>query len=503
MNIEESIEKNRSIIETLPSNTISTKAKKKEFISKEVEAFENIKETILAEMKKRFSLLNDLKENPEIVALKNEESKLELFKEWNIYNTPYEKMHLDYYLYHLHRFYKEDFKSVNTCIFSLLQSFANVGITLTPDDFYYHEYAKEYINAIINHRDDERFIHDVFEKIYWKCSDIIKILEINFKSLYYKNEKLIEKFYADRKEKILSTHNESEIFGAYYSTRLKRKSLEAVDEYTILQKFINKEVTTSDVNSETLQRKKILIFKEDPSDILILLEKMHLSLEEYEWYNKYYFFIEDMRNRIKNKDQYKGLLDSKLKEKEKKEKELFSLSNKNQGLLGKFKKASDNTFKILEVVNTLSELYTSLDDIRFNNLIYEKLEINSVISDILKMVSSNYLYFVKMKKSQNEGINIKDVTLEHKDFMDAMHSSIFTILNNIYVLDEKNLAEIICDRYKLLNVLLEVTDLEASNLSNFLKDVEILMLGNNMQKTRFSGKDIEFYLEMKKANLFE
>ena len=43
---------------------------------------------------------------------------------------------------------------------------------------------------------------DAFEELYWKYPDIIKVLEINFKSIYIRYEKKIEKYYIDKFETI-------------------------------------------------------------------------------------------------------------------------------------------------------------------------------------------------------------------------------------------------------------------------------------------------------------
>ena len=506
MNLDETISKNRGIIDTLPSNTNLAKNKKKDFILKEIETFNRYKSESLEELKKRYSKLNDLSENPLINSLKSDLEKINLFKEWNEYNTSYEKMHLDYYLYHLHRYYKEDLKSVNTCLYSLLTTFSNVGVILEPKDFNYHPYATEYIDAIINHKENETHIHDIFEEIYWKCSDIIRILEMNFKSLYYKNIKKINKYYSDRKEQILKNNTTQDIFNTYYSIVLKKKDVESTDGYTILQKFINKEVALSDISFETTDKKTKRIFKDFINCTPVILMKLYDSLEEYQWYNKYQFIISDMRERLKNKEQYKGNYDNKMKEILKKEKELLSLVSKSSKMKKKplIKSKSDKLmFQIQEAINVLKTLYLEFDEIKYNNLIYEKLESNCAISEVLKIASSNYLYFIKLKKTIDDNINIKDATLEFRNFMNAMNCPNFTVLNNIYILDEKNIAEIICDRYKLLNVLIEESDLETLGLENYKKDVSDLLLAHSMKQIGITKEDIDFYLEMKKVKLFE
>jgi len=510
MNLEELkvlIDKNKELCSVLPENTILNRKKKKEYLKKELETFQNMEQDILAEIKKRYSKIEEFKENKEIPILKEEEKKLTLFKEWNPYNTPYEKMHLDYYLYHLHRYYKDDLKSVNVCLYSLLESFQKVGITLTKDDFIYHTSAMEYMDVVINHKEDEKIIQETFESLYWKCPNIITILEVNFKYLYYKNLKKIEKYYVDRFEKVTSNHQAEQILESYYNTIAKRKALEAVDEYTILQKFIKNRVNVTDLNQFNVDKKKKRFFENLPTDMLSILEKLLSSLEEYEYYMNYEFIVNDMRNRLSNKDQYKGKMEAKLKEIEKEEKTLFQLNEtqkkKNKSFFNKKKKDEKNIFKIQEIFSHLETFYAELDDIKYNELIYNKLSVDISISDALKMVSSNYLYFVAILKENDATKNIKEITKKHQDLAYFMNSFSFTLLNNIHLLEEKNISEIISNRYKLLSVSLEISDLEVNNLKNMKDDINDLIFADNLTKTKLNVEDIEFYLEMKKLKILE
>ena len=114
--IEQQIKEEQQIIDTLPEKTIDNRKKKQEYIEKKLAEVKDCEKKLLDEMKKRYLKLEQVSENESISALKEEEKKLTLFKKWNNYNTSYEKMHLDYYLYQLHCYYKDDLKSVNACL---------------------------------------------------------------------------------------------------------------------------------------------------------------------------------------------------------------------------------------------------------------------------------------------------------------------------------------------------------------------------------------------------
>jgi|GEM_PF-1575430 len=508
--LELRIDKTKSLLETLPENTIINRKKKLQFIEKEIAEIESFQRYVLDELKERFTKIDSISENEDLIKLIEEEKKLAQLKKMNNYNTPYEKMHLDYYLYQLHRYYKEDLNSVNACINSLLKTFSNVGIVLSSEDFYYHPLAKEYMNAIITRFDDLAYIHNLFEQIYWKCSDIVKIIERNFKSLYYKNLKKIESFYSQRMNELLSNYNEFDIDNAYDNIAAKIKVISSIDRYTILQKMINKDFLVGDVSTEIIEKKKDKIFYGERNYSINILEKLSNSLLEYDYYIKYQYIIEDMRKRLEEKEQHKGKYVVKLKEIETKEKELVKLNvktikNEKTGLFGKIsvKKDEKLAFQISDVLKDLETLYNDLDDIKYNELIFLHLTSDTYIVDALKLASSNYLYFVKLTKEKDSGRNIKDITEEYNQFYNFMYTFSFTILNNIHLLEEKNIPEVISDHYKMYNVALEISDLEYDSFSEIKKLVDNLIFADNISRTLLKKEDIEFYLEMRRSKLFE
>ena len=97
---------------------------------------------------------------------------------------------------------------------------------------------------LINSNDDD--LKKCFEEIYWKDSDIIKIIEINFKSIYFRYEKKINKYYEERHEEFLKNHNDSEIYNMRVKLSDQLKYLKGIDPYLNFQKFVNKEYFPKD-----------------------------------------------------------------------------------------------------------------------------------------------------------------------------------------------------------------------------------------------------------------
>ena len=502
--LEEQIDKSRSLFDTLPENTIANRKKKVTFLKDEIEKYRNDSIDLFKEMHERFDKIDSIKENAEIAELKKEEEKFSLFKEWNIYNTPYEKMHLDYYLYQLHRYYKEDLEGANACLYSLMEAFKNVGIELTEVDFNYHSYASEYIKTILNHKDDTKKIHEVFESIYWKCPEIIRVLESNFKSIYFRNIKKIERYFEERKNDILGKFTIDEINESYANVYEKRKMLESRDQYTIIQRILDKEYSLNDMDPAILNNKKKTIFSKEVDNELDVLEKLYDSLLEYNYYIKYDFIVADMRERVNNKEQYKGLFANKLKEIDAKERTLYKMNDKvNRKGIFKSKKSEVMTPELQAVLEELQALYKELDNIKFNNIIYEIMNVESSVSEALKIASSNYLYFVELYKKAYEGTAINEINNNFRDLERLMNSFSFSIINNIYLSEEKDIAEIISDRYNMLNMTISKEDLSPESLEGLIRNVGTFIFADNLQRVQINKEDIDFYMEMKRGKVLE
>ena len=96
----------KGVIDILPVNTKYNRKRKVDCITEQIDTDNKLLENIKKEIERRLSGLKSLEPNDKILALEKEIEKCNIANEWNEYNTPYEKMHLDYYLYQLHRYYK-------------------------------------------------------------------------------------------------------------------------------------------------------------------------------------------------------------------------------------------------------------------------------------------------------------------------------------------------------------------------------------------------------------
>ena len=122
------------------------------------------------------------------------------------------------------------------CIRKIIESFKKVDIVLTKNDFDFNSNVSLYIEKIMSGLNDEE-LKQVFEEIYWKFPEIVKTIEINFKSIYLRNEKKINKYYEDRHKEFLLSHKDEELINVKINLINEINNLNNRDQFLIFNKF--------------------------------------------------------------------------------------------------------------------------------------------------------------------------------------------------------------------------------------------------------------------------
>src|SRR5574344_1174878 len=250
--------------EVLSVMPLKTKQKKKAYLDKVKEIqkeYTNMQKEVKKELVKRVNKIKDIYENEEInqvnIEINNLASELYLI---NNYLTSFEKLGLDRVTYGLNHFYKENLTRVNKIILKAINLFKDVGIDLTPAYFDYSHYTYDYMQVFFKEiqNDDLKsdLLKETFEKIYWKCPDIITHLDLNIRYLYYLNEKDINEYFANKKKELLAAKQESseKIFNDLNNLLIEKDNAINIDEATILKDFINKKKVIMDFDEAKINK---------------------------------------------------------------------------------------------------------------------------------------------------------------------------------------------------------------------------------------------------------
>lgn len=519
---EKYISSNKDVLSVLP---INTKKNRRKYVEK-VEEFEDtalkIKKVIWNEIQDRYEKILDVIENPQIAELRKSIDSIEDINLLNELNTPYEKLEFDKIIHNLDCFFEGNLDFVNQNIKLFIDKFKNLGIELTENDFNYSQYTNEYMKVFFEEIEDGSITTDrlkkSFEKIYWKCPDIVTHIEVNLRYIYYQNSKKIEKEVNERNAQILAKMGQDKngLVRKYFELNKDLLVLQRTDSKELMDKFINDQWKIKDFGDkemsvlyERLSAKNYFeSTEEEQEEINDNFVKLLNTLHEYEAYIKYKYIIDDLKKKYQNKDNFKDSYDKKNKELRKKEQELLKENKQNKKNIKRCKspffifvrkKLERKIYEFPVSSNThikeIKSMYKELDEEIVNSRIAEFVDDNCTIKYMFKIAISFYTYAYKLIEENYKDDDV-EVAQELQGLIDFIDQPYKVMLNNIKLAEEPEITSIISNRYKILNINVEQEDLE-ENLEGIIDDVEKIVDYYNIKKSNLDMENIAFIEKVK------
>ena len=155
----------------------------------------------------RYDKLTAVEGNDKLPKLEEEILKLDVAIKNTDTRSSFEKMKLDKIVYNVNGYYKSNLERLNKELVDCVKQFEAVGVRISANDFNISEYAKEYmivlLQEVYNGEINSEKIKETFEKVYWKCSEVVTHLYVNIRYIYDKYENEIDKFYENKQEDII------------------------------------------------------------------------------------------------------------------------------------------------------------------------------------------------------------------------------------------------------------------------------------------------------------
>ena len=525
--IEKQIETDKEVINVLPRNGIKSIKTLLETIKDMIDKYNYVDNKLLENIEERYNQLTDVKEFADISKLEQEIQKYNSAIKIIDSSSSYEKMGLDKIEYNINGYYKSNLERLNKELIECVKKFEIVGIKITAEDFNISENAKEYMKVLLeeayNGQINSEKIKEAFEGAYWNCSEVVSHLYANIRYLYdiHKNE--INKYFQIRAENIVYEFNctREQIENKKAELIKKKKLLENIDNKIILNKFFNGTWNINDYKEDNYNRIYLELISTDVKNLQEKekcemdenIEKLNENLIEYSRFNEYKFLSdtvlqireEELRKNEANKDkkvkktQYDILKDN-IKELTV---EIFKLNEKiNKPVKGLFAKHNDKDKKtiILKRNNSILELkklYMELDDEIVKQKIIESIDETSSLLDVLKLGSNFYSFMAKAIIKKNDEITDKELGEMAKRIRDFIMFSNFSVINYVKISDKKDLSIIIKDKYKLFGMQVSKENFQEENIEDLMRKVRIISNYNNILKSKFSIKDLEYITTVK------
>jgi len=495
------IELEKEILSTLPTNT---KKNKEAYIAKVQELkkeYEEYKEKVLQAIVKRYNDEVQISENSNLTEIENQIKELEEVR--NVISNAknvYEKTGLDKEIFNLKRFYKKNLATVNNIIANCVKIFDKVGIEFDYRDFNFTEYTKQYMDKFLKEARtgvlDLDIMQNEFEKIYWKSPDILLHLQLNFRYIFLKKEAEIIKYYNDQKGMAQTSLSDgiSNIEEKYRALNKEYIEKNKEQKEIIVNRFLSGELNIKDYEDKSISKTysrfiNLDTLEEKREEINLNLIKLLHNLYEYRNYLKYKFIFDDMKTKYLEEGDEKTTYNSIKKQII----DSVEALNNNAGGFKLFKKTAER-----KSMQEISSLFEELDKVEVEEKIKEKLTQKSTIKEMGEVAAAFYKYlFISIIENDKE---IEEPQIigkieEFKKFIDYPYN---TISESISMMDDKEIALIIKDRYTLFDIKITKDQLDEGSINSLINDLEKIENYYYIQKANIDLNKIDGLYKMKK-----
>ncbi len=400
-------------------------------------------------------------------------------------------------------------EKLNQYINEFIDKFKSYGISLDVEDFKYTMFTEKYMNFFLTDSSIES-MKSVFEGIYFTCPNLKLQLKLNLINIISKYEKELSLYLDGIKN---SNSLDGDIVEKYVSFRYALGNKIATDEYYNTNMFLQETRKINDYLVDSPTRKKnydSFALNADYDDLDQVAKNsfnsammgLYLTLNELKKYYKYEFIFKDLLNRYKDKDTAKTNFALKKKELDKAEKDRLGILKEYSrangiGFLAKkdATKVKNLELKMNEHIKTIEKLYSEYYDLEITNNLNQLSE-SSTIFDIFLISLTSFEFLVDKFSGEEFSQNtLYENVIEYLRFIYNPNNS---VLRKTNALVDFSITNIISEKYKLLNLVLDEESIKKDNIDATLDSVRYVNLIQNIERSTISLEDIKDLCEMKK-----
>ena len=525
----------KEVIDLMPKKGVKALRERNKKIEELQIKYKELAEATDKEMRNRYNKILKVSDNPDIPGIKKKMEDLNKMEQIIDKPSSFEKMNFDELMYKLNGYYKQNLEVTNQYICDCIIKFREVGIKISAEDFNICEDVHEYMKVLLDELDkgnsmNSERLKKTFEKIYWKCSEIIVYIYVNIKYLYEKNEKTIDKVYATSIENTLKFAKTSveEIKENKLILIRKLQEIESVDSKIIAEKFLNNDLDVNDFKQEnylSIYNKLVdasveNLDKDEKANMDENIKKLYYNCKEYLKYTEFKFINEEIlkiRQEIlkeneatkneKGKDAKKNEYEIIKKQIKETEDKIFKLNEEisSNNKVGIFKKKidekiiSEKTLERNSKISDLKNLYTKEEQLKIKEEISKSINDASKLLDVLKLGSFYYGFLARTIIKKNPEIEGNEIEKMISDLRKFVEWTDFSVINNISVSEKKEIAIVIKDRYKLFGMVLTKDDFGEANIEDLIKQTQIITEYNNIQNSSVKLEDIQYAMKAREV----
>lgn len=524
--INEDIEAKKTLLSSMPTNNKTNAKKYNEKIDSTIDTYNEYKENVKKYLKAKSESFED-KEKEISVDEEALEKKVKALKHvvviLNPLNTYVEKLEIDDILYDLKNYSSISFDSLNDIINRFIDIFDDAGIKLDKGDFnttfYVHSYMTTFFKLRSQKSKDYSELSDVFEKIYWFNPEIIEHIELNFRRLIKKNDKVFKAYISKLAKSLMEDYNIEDYEEAKKKYKDAYNELQSSKEESVKDIIELAKKGSIDIKNYFEDSKyrtstyEILIINHEEKDenrIYKSLEKLKQNALEYRNYTKYKAVFDSFKAEypanIKEFDNSKlkeleSSINEKEEELEKINKKIFAKNNKDESKLLEFvsKKIEESLKKLkiesIKLAKEIYDLYQVLDKEKIKEMITPNISSTTLIDDVLKIYASFNLYRKSTIEKALKIDNYNDVLAEDKKFKDFAANPNNIVINGIYLYEDSDVPKIITNKYRFENINVQEDEL-SDNIDALLEKINFALRVNKINHSNLDVEKIWFIKEV-------
>ena len=494
--IKKMIEDDNEVLNILPQNNVNNRKKYQTQLASIKSKYVAKRDDVLGYIITKNSLLRKKYDIPHEDTLTNQmrdlENKANFF---NPYQDAYEILGLDKLFYALHKYYDNDLTIYNNNINRILDIFDKVGVTITKDDFYFSNSTIKYMDVLISERRNGNFnstlIKQTFEDLFWQNHNMMRYILLNFKHLYYANEKKFNEYIQKAKRDILVEYSNGfeGLILKYQDLVTKSNNSYLTNRGVFFNMFMNKELSTNDFDKDKINKLISDYLDNNNANYKEVFEKLYASVFEEMFIFRNKFVLDEVDKLYKDKDSFKNLVAGTKKEIATIEKNILK---KHKKLNSKcfFKKKNNDAVILKEIEDSLQELDTKYDELDENRY-KEKIAgmVNPSIKDYF-LLGKSYLFMEHISKEREE-----DADTLVLDINNNLYCPYEVLIDNLTYSDVETLNLIVYDKYRLMGLNLTTDSFLEENLDGMSKVIGNIIIYYTLEELGIRIDEINFIID--------
>ncbi len=492
------------------------------------------KETAQEQIKRNIAILNSLKEPinnliketvTSLLPIDNKDirdpliQKLEMIKQYYHLDlssqNPFEEFGFNDLLYRLSNpINLDDFIDNLIAIIKKLNGITGVKVDIS--NFNYSYYVKKFMTKFfenMNNEDINAQMKNVFDKIYWKNHYILSDITINLRDILQKYNKEITAYINNLRNTFVKNNSidEKNIDKEYKQMYTEVFNLEKISAAKVYDLFHTQELLIDDYqdDSSVLASNRSKLIKDTTfnefneikkEEFYKNIEELDFILYEYEKFEEFKFLISD----IKKIGEKKATIAAELATKNKTIATLKTTNTKNFATITKLnlqkeklirsnkeKKLSKLSTKIDDLIlsndNVLNQIrieYSNYDDLVFEDKVCktlnDKMTIYEIFSLYLHDLNALRKSIVKKDKVPLPEEEITELLAKYVTFMKDPRKKIINVINYLQI---EEINKIIEEKYKLLDINVDIVKITDTSFKDLKKACMVLINYNNIYKS--------------------